>query len=106
MAKNFSTERTFAMVKPDGVARGLTGEIMKRIEQRGLKIIACEMIRPTRTEIDRHYPKDTKWITRIGEKTMGTYVKYNIDPVKALGTDDHKKIGTMVREWIIDYMTS
>jgi len=36
-------ERTFVMVKPDGVARGLTGEILTRIERRGLRIVALKM---------------------------------------------------------------
>ena len=99
-------ERTFVMIKPDGVARGLTGEIMRRIEQRGLKIVACAMVRPTRKEADAHYPKDKTWITRIGGKTMATYEKYGIDAVAALGTNDHEKIGRMVREWLLDYMTS
>ncbi|MGD9694367.1 MAG: nucleoside-diphosphate kinase [Thermoleophilia bacterium] len=36
------TERSFVMVKPDGVARGLTGEIISRIERRGLSILAVE----------------------------------------------------------------
>lgn len=104
--KKYNEERTFAMVKPDGVERGLAGEIIRRIEQRGLKIVACSLIRPTRKEIDAHYPKDAQWIARIGEKTMGAYLKYGIDAKKELGTDDHKKIGAMVRAWIIDYMTS
>lgn len=94
------------MVKPDGIRRGLAGEIIRRIEQRGLKIIACSMFSPSRTQIDKHYPKDPKWIRRIGEKTMGTYAKYGIDPKKELGTDDLEKIGRIVREWILDYMTS
>mgnify|MGYP001609466767 CR=1 FL=1 len=99
-------ERTFAMVKPDGVRRGLTGEIIRRIEQRGLKIIACSVIQPNRAAMDRHYPKDAKWIKRIGEKTMGTYTKYGIDPKKEIGTDDVEKIGRIVREWLLDFMTS
>lgn len=102
----FKEEKTFAMIKPDGVKRGLTGEIIKRIEQRGLKTIACVMFAPSRAQIDRHYPKDAKWIKRLGEKTMSTYAKYGIDPKKELGTDDLEKIGRIVREWILDYMTS
>ena len=66
----FREEKTFAMIKPDGVKRGLVGEIIRRIEQRGLKVIACVMFAPTRAQIDRHYPKDAKWIRRLGEKTM------------------------------------
>lgn len=94
------------MIKPDGVRRGLTGEIIRRIEQRGLKIIACAVMQPKRAEIDRHYPKDAKWIKRLGEKTMGTYAKYGVDPKKEVGTDDVEKIGRIVREWLLDYMSS
>lgn len=38
-------ERTFVMVKPDGVQRGLVGEIIRRLERRGLKLIALKMLR-------------------------------------------------------------
>ena len=37
---NPKEERTYVMIKPDGIKRGLTGEIISRIEQRGLKIVA------------------------------------------------------------------
>lgn len=99
-------ERTFVMVKPDGVRKGLVGEIIRRFEQRDLKIVAIEMFQPTREQIDEHYPKDEKWITRLGEKTLATYAKYDIDPIKELATDEAHKIGPMVREWLVDYMTS
>ncbi len=102
---SFKEERTFVMVKPDGVRRGLIGEIVRRIEQRGLKVIACSLFSASRTQMDKHYPKDVKWIRRIGEKTMGTYAKYDIDPKKELGTDDLEKIGRIVREWLLDYAT-
>ena len=99
-------EKTFVMIKPDGVKRGLAGEIIQRLEQRGLKIVACVMFEATRQQIDKHYPKDEKWIRRLGEKTMSTYNKYGIDPKKVLGTDDLLEIGKMVRGWILDFMTS
>lgn len=103
---NFKEERTFVMVKPDGVQKGLIGEIIKRFEQRDLKIVAVEMFEATPEQMNNHYPKDEAWITRLGGKTLSTYAKYNIDPVKELGTDDGLKIGKMVRGWLIDYMTS
>lgn len=99
-------ERTFMMVKPDGIRRGLAGEIMRRIEQRGLKIIACSLAAPKRAEIEKHYPKDAKWIRRVGEKTLSTFAKYGLNPKKEIGTDDMEKIGRIVREWLLDYMTS
>ncbi len=99
-------EKTVLIIKPDGVKRGLIGEIISRIERRGLKIIALNMIFATREQIDGHYPKDEKWITRLGEKTIATYEKYGFDLKKEIGAGDPKKIGQMVRDWQLDFMTS
>lgn len=99
-------EKTLVLLKPDSVRKGLIGEIIKRFEQRDLKIVALEMFEPTRKQINDHYPKDEKWIRRLGEKTLGTYTKYGYDAKKELGTTDALKIGKMVRGWVIDYMIS
>jgi len=102
----FKREKTFVLVKPDGVRKGLIGEIIRRFEQRDLKIVALEMFQPTKKQINDHYPKDAAWITRLGEKSLSTYGKYGVDPKKELGTDKAEKIGPMVRTWLVDYMTS
>lgn len=99
-------EKTYVMIKPDGVQKGLIGEIIKRFEQRDLKIVALEMFQPTPEMIDSHYPKDEAWITRLGSKTLATYEKYNMDAMADYGTDDPAVIGPNIRKWIIDYMTS
>ncbi|MEK7560431.1 MAG: nucleoside-diphosphate kinase [Patescibacteria group bacterium] len=99
-------EKTLVLIKPDGVKRGLVGEIIRRIEQRGLKIIALKMILASREHIDEHYPKNPEWIRRLGGKTMATYEKYSIDAKEVLGTDDPEQIGKMVRGWIVDFMVS
>lgn len=104
--KHPKEERTFVMVKPDGVRKGLTGEIIRRFEQRDLKIVALEMIQPTKDMVDNHYPKDEGWVTRLGEKTKSTYEKYGYDLVADFGTDDTSKIGPEVRKWVIDFMIS
>lgn len=106
MSKNPSEERTYVMVKPDGVKKGLSGEIIRRIEQRGLTLIAIEMVTPTKDQIHDHYPKDDTWIHRLGEKTLKTYEKYGYDAIDELGTDKKEEIGPMVREWLVDYMIS
>jgi nucleoside-diphosphate kinase len=49
------TERSFVMVKPDGVAARLTGEIVLRIERRGLSILALEKRTMERTVAEEHY---------------------------------------------------
>lgn len=94
------------MLKPDGVQKGLIGEVIKRFEQRDLKIVALEMFQPTREEIDNHYPKDDAWITRLGGKTASTYEKYGFDMMEDFGTDDPAKIGPEIRKWLVDYMLS
>ena len=52
--QDLKEERTILIIKPDGVKRGLIGEIISRIEKRGLKIIALDMIWATRKQIDGH----------------------------------------------------
>jgi nucleoside-diphosphate kinase len=99
-------EKTLVLIKPDGVKRGLVGEVVSRIERRGLKIIALEMVWATKEQVDDHYPKNKEWITRIGEKTKGTYEKYGFDAKKEIGTEESEEIGKMVRGWLIDYLTS
>jgi len=94
------------MVKPDGVKKGLIGEILHRFEQRDLKIVALEMFHATKEQIDNHYPKDEAWIRRLGQKTLGTYEKYGLDAVKELGTNDDLELGKFVRGWLVEYMTS
>jgi len=48
-------ERTFVMVKPDGVCRGLIGEVLSRIERRGLKVVAMKMVRLDEERARVHY---------------------------------------------------
>jgi len=106
MSNHPREEITFVMIKPDGVRRGLTGEIVRRIEQVGLKVVGLELIKPSVKQVDEHYPKDKAWITRLGDKTLSTYEKFGFDAQKELGTRDAAKIGPMVRKWLIEFMTS
>lgn len=94
------------MIKPDGVRKGLIGEVVRRLEQRDLKIVALQMFQATRDEMDNHYPKDEAWIRRLGEKTLSTYDKYGYDAVKELGTKDALSIGKLVRRWLVEFMVS
>lgn len=104
--KHPKEERTYVMIKPDGVRKGLIGEVIKRFEQRDLKIVALEMSQPLYDQMDNHYPKKEEWITRLGEKTKSTYEKYGYDLFADFGTDDTSKIGPEVRKWVIDFMMS
>lgn len=48
-------ERSFVMIKPDGVERRLVGEIIRRFENRGLRLVGMKMLVPDRTLAEKHY---------------------------------------------------
>ncbi len=48
-------ERTLSIIKPDGVSRGIIGEVIKRLEQKSLKIVALRMVQMTRAEAEGFY---------------------------------------------------
>ncbi len=50
-----SIEKTLILVKPDGVARGLVGEVIARIEAKGYKIAALRMLQADRALLEKHY---------------------------------------------------
>ena len=50
-----ATERTFVAIKPDGVQRGLVGEILGRFERKGFKLVGLKQITPSRELAEQHY---------------------------------------------------
>jgi nucleoside-diphosphate kinase len=50
-----AVERTLIIVKPDGVARGLTGEVIRRVEAKGYRLVAVDLRVPTSELLARHY---------------------------------------------------
>lgn len=48
-------QRTFVMIKPDGVQRGLVGEIISRFEKKGIKIVAMKMMHVSKELAEKHY---------------------------------------------------
>jgi nucleoside-diphosphate kinase len=99
-------ERTLVLLKPDSVQRGLVGDILTRFERAGLKIVGLKIMQPSREFIEQHYPNTPDWIRGMGEKSLANYKELGKDPVKEVGTDDAMKIGDMVKNWNIDYLTS
>ena len=60
-------ERTLVVLKPDAIQRNLVGEIIKRFEHRGLKIVGMKMLIASEDMVFAHYNKDDAWFTRKGE---------------------------------------
>lgn len=67
---NPKKERTFVILKPDAIQRGLIGEIIKRIENTGLKLIALKMLMATEDQLWKHYNKDEEWFLKKGQRTL------------------------------------
>lgn len=61
-------ERTFVIVKPDGVQRSLIGEIIKRFERTGLKLVGLKLTVLDADRIWKHYNKDDAWFIKKGTK--------------------------------------
>ncbi|MCL5774673.1 MAG: nucleoside-diphosphate kinase [Patescibacteria group bacterium] len=104
--KKIKQERTLVLVKPDGVKRGLVGEVTHRIEKRGLKVVGLKMVQVGREHLENHFPKSEEWVERLGNKTLKTFTEYQIDPVEAQGTADPKELGKMVKESLFEYLQS
>lgn len=51
-------EQTLVLIKPDGVSRGLVGEVIKRFEQRGLKLVALKLVKISKDMALNHYTED------------------------------------------------
>lgn len=67
---NPKKERTFVILKPDTVQRGLVGELIRRIENTGLKLVAMKMVNATEEQLWKHYEKDEAWFIRKGTRTI------------------------------------
>ena len=88
-------ERSLVILKPDAIQRGLIGELIKRIERSGLKLIALKMVNATEDQCWTHYNKDDSWFKEKGEKVAENRkarglelekepIKYGKDIIKAL----------------------
>jgi len=104
-------ERTLILIKPDGVKRGLIGEITSRFEKlglkiTGLKITGLKMIHPDKDFAKKHYPVTEKWYKKVGNNTLDDSKKYNISAKETMGTEDPIEIGKKVHRWTVDFLIS
>ncbi len=102
MKNHHRHERTLAIIKPDGIQRGLIGEIIKRHEQVGLKLVGIKMMIPTAELIEKHYTLDPEWRTKTGLKTIKGYTDKGQTPPHT----DPLKITEIILRNLVKYMTS
>jgi len=95
-------ERTLVVVKPDGVQRGLIGEIICRYERSGLKLIGLKMIVPQEEFVEQHYLIDPEWRVKTGNKTIESYKKKGKTPP----SEDPLEVTEVVLRNLKKYLTS
>ena len=95
-------EKTLLIIKPDGVERSLIGQIIKRHERVGLKLVALKFLVPTVEMIESHYTVDPEWLRKVGQKTIDGYRAKNILPP----SEDPVENGKNVLRRLTKYMKS
>jgi len=80
MEQDMKSEKTLVLIKPDGVQRGLIGEIIQRYERTGLKLVGLKMVIATPEMAEQHYLVDPNWKANVGKKTLESYAKKGKNP--------------------------
>lgn len=95
-----SKERTLIAIKPESIQRHLIGEFISKFEKRGLKMVACKMVAPSKEQVEKHYPDDEEWYLSNGTKTYENYKAKGIDP--GMGPIDLAKL---TRKRLVEHFT-
>src|SRR3989338_9311369 len=92
-------EKTVVLLKHDAVQRGIVGEIMKRFEDKGLKIVAMKMIWPTKELASKHYVLTPYFIEKLGNNTKKAYAEKG-----KVCNETNEQIATRVKDWNLKYL--
>lgn len=103
---NNLTQQTLVLIKPDGMARNLAGEIIARIERLGLKMIKAKLVHADDNLASNHYPETQEWLELVGKKSLEDFTKYNMDAVEVLGTSEPMEIGRLILKFNKEYLQS
>jgi len=95
-------EQTLVLVKPDGVQRALVGEVIKRYETCGLKLVAIKMIIPTKKIALEHYSVDPQWAFKTGTKSIEAWKAKGLNPP----TEDPIALAENVRKQLVTFLSS
>ncbi len=98
-------EQTLVLIKHDGVARGLIGEIISRFERVGLKVVGMKFIIPSIDVATKHYPSSEEWLLNVGNRVIKEYTDNGIDIKQVFNTLDPQKIGEVIKSWNVEYLT-
>lgn len=97
-------ERTLVIIKPDGIQRSLIGEIIRRYERTGLKLVGLKMVMPTESMAIKHYYEvgGDAWLEEVGRKARAAYEKKGLTSPYKTNMDN----GTAVMKSNAKYLSS
>lgn len=93
-------EKTLVLVKPDGVVRGLMGEVILRIERTGLKIVGVKMAGVSGELAGKHYEATEEWSKGVFDKAKVSFEEQG----KEFLHTDYMKYGKMIQDWNQDFL--
>lgn len=99
-------EQTLILAKPDALQRGIVGEIIKRFETRGFKVVGLKMIKPSTDHIKKHYLATKEQLEGMGNKSLENLKLLGLDVKKVMGTDNALEIGKMINDWNFEFLSS
>lgn len=95
-------ERSLVIIKPDGVQRGLIGEIITRFEKKGLKLVALKMAWPSEEMARKHYEQPAEAAKALGEKTIASYKEKGIP----FWTEDPMAVAHDIQKKLVRYLSA
>ncbi len=105
MAIELKKEKTLVVIKPDGVARNLVGEVIRRFENVGLELVGLKMLHVDESMAFAHYGQTEEWFEKIGEKIRAFYEQNGFDPGEEFSRLSNRQMGELVQKWNVDYLT-
>lgn len=96
-------ERSLVLIKPDGVQRGLMGDVLSRFEKKGLKIIGMKMVWPTKQLAAKHYDQPEEDMILLGKRTLEAYKERG--EKHPLGNPTPIEIAKDIQKKLVRYLT-
>ena len=93
-------EQTLILLKPDAVQRNITGKIIMRFEDAGLKIVGMKMLWASEELAKNHYFLDETWAKQVYEKTKAFYDKEK----KKFPYKNHLDLGSTIQSWNMSFL--
>ena len=95
-------QKTLVLIKPDGVQRGLIGEIIGRFERAGLKLVAMKMVHASHDDVDKHYALTEEWMRGVFDKAKAKYEANG----ETFPYADHIAYGNDIKNGLVTFLKS